>query len=432
MPTTGIPTEVELAFELMPCQAERVAQEPGFTPHACAYFRKWGTYHSFDYVEAGPPKAGTQSATQYVGRAPLVPEMLSGCRKAPILAVGINPNLPGWWANLHASLNPLFDDLRQYAHYFRFRRTAKPELNQQDYTAFGGGPADEPPNSHVTLAVPAGPGGAHTITVHWREQKMYAEYQRLLDDLAAGMHWPANKLVVGEDLAYANMVACPSAKWTTRPDPSDPRLPPMTDAQRDGIVTECFRHRKYFLRQLFQSLPTVILVFSQNTAAAFIGELHGRFSKGDPQPDDSVAALMGKEVLLHFGDLPNGAPIEARVLFAPHPTGNPAEYAQARGKLLQQLLQTVQQGRLALHGDHLARPKGACVFCPMLDIGVCDYAAELQPLASPPQIAAAGVMPVRAEKGVQAAMLTRFVNDLTPDARGWEESDDYSKGPHDA
>ena len=60
MPHTLLPLEVELLYETMPCNAMRVAQEPKTTaPHACAYFRQWGTYHSFDYVIDGPqPKPG--------------------------------------------------------------------------------------------------------------------------------------------------------------------------------------------------------------------------------------------------------------------------------------------------------------------------------------------------------------------------------------
>src|SRR5689334_16037950 len=102
----------------MPCQALRVAQDPG--DPACRYFRSWGTYHAFDDVDPGRPGSPAFARARYVGRAPLVPEMLAGCRKAPILAVGINPNLPGWWPKMRGSLNPWFDDVRQYAYYFRY------------------------------------------------------------------------------------------------------------------------------------------------------------------------------------------------------------------------------------------------------------------------------------------------------------------------
>jgi len=43
MSNERLPTEVELAFEQMPCSALRFAQEPqDRTPHPCGYFRKWG------------------------------------------------------------------------------------------------------------------------------------------------------------------------------------------------------------------------------------------------------------------------------------------------------------------------------------------------------------------------------------------------------
>ena len=113
MGDSRLPTEVELVFEVMPCNALRTAQEPGRAPHPCSYFRRWGSYHSYDYASDGPPpQRGIVHDSVYLGRGPLVPEVLSGCRKAPILAVGINPNLPGWWRWTRSSVNPLFDDYR--------------------------------------------------------------------------------------------------------------------------------------------------------------------------------------------------------------------------------------------------------------------------------------------------------------------------------
>src|SRR5258708_22736261 len=104
-------------------------------------------------------------------------------------------------------------------------------------------------------------------------------YQSLLADLAGAMGWDNHKLIVGEDVSYGYMVACPSAKWITKSDPSDPKMPPMTAAQQKGIVTE-FHHRQYFLRQLFQSLPLVLMIFSQSTTDAFLAEMARRFSAG--------------------------------------------------------------------------------------------------------------------------------------------------------
>ncbi|WP_375744098.1 hypothetical protein NR800_03840 [Corallococcus interemptor] len=43
MSTSNLPIEVELIYELMPCNAMRSAQEPLRPPHPCAYLRQWGS-----------------------------------------------------------------------------------------------------------------------------------------------------------------------------------------------------------------------------------------------------------------------------------------------------------------------------------------------------------------------------------------------------
>jgi hypothetical protein len=424
---TRLPVEVELAYEVMSCQAVRVAQQPGKKPHPCSYFRRWGTYHSYDYTEdMPPPERGIVHKTRYVGRAPLVPELLSGCRKAPIMALGINPNLPGWWEYHRGALNPLFDDYRQYAHYFRYRAHAKLELSDEDYERFGGGPHDKP-DSDFELNVPEDADGDRVIEVRLARQKMYDGYQDLLEALADAMGWTKDKLSVGEDLSYGNMVASPSAKWTTKADPKDPKLPPMTEAERDGIVSECLRKRKYFLRQLFQSLPRVLLIFSQSTANAFNEEMRERFSTGAPEPREALTELMKREVRLRYGDLPDGRSLDARVIYSPHITGNPDEFGPARDRVVEQLVEEAKAGRIAFNAatGHLARPAGACVFCPMLEVGPCDYAGELEPLSDAPQLTAGSpVADLQREKALQAELLAGVVEAAPPVAMAWAETDE--------
>lgn len=431
MPETRLPTEVELVYEVMPCNALRSAQEPTNSPHACSYFRRWGTYHSYDYVvEGAPPERGILQPVRYVGRATVIPEVLSGCRKAPIMALGINPNLPGWWSQKRRWLAPLFDNYKQYAHYFRYRATAKLELSEEDYKLYGGGDHDTPFSDFV-LDVPENADGARVVDAKLQPQKMYETYQSLLDALAERMDWPAGRLVVGEDIAYGNMVATPSAKWTTAPDPNDPLLPPMTTAERDGIVDECFRKRKYFLRQLFQSLPSVLLVFSQSTANAFIAELGERFTVGDPRPREPLGELMERELRIRYGDLPDGTSLEARVIFSPHITGNPADFAAARDRVVEQLIEEAQAGHLNFNEStgHLARPKGSCVFCPMLEIGPCDYVEELEPLSAQPRLTAdSPVAALHEERRMQAA-LTGSLGEAPapPVALAWAATDEQAE-----
>jgi hypothetical protein len=427
MADSQIPTEVELVYEVMPCNALRTAQQPGQVSHPCTYFRRWGTYHSYDYADHGPPpRPGIVQDSVYLGRGPLVPEVLSGCRKAPILAVGINPNLPGWWPQTRSSINPLFDEYRQYAHYFRYRAIAKLQVPEADYRRFGGGPQDTP-FSTFEMQVPVGAQGRRTVAVELQPQTMYEAYQALLDTLADRMGWSPHRLTVGEDLAYGNMVGCLSAKWTTKPSPTDPLLPPMTDAERTGIVTECFRTRRYFLRQLFQTLPPAILIFSQTTANAFNAELQGRFVAGAPERDEPLDRLMQREVRIAYGEPPDGPGLQARVVYAPHVTGDPGQFAAARERVLAQLVEEAQAGRLAFNqaSGHLGRPPGGCVFSPTFDIGPCDYAGELRPLpAAPRPTAAAPGSPSQAEKRQQAAMLAGVVNAAPPVEDAWSATDE--------
>jgi hypothetical protein len=425
MADSRLPTEVELIYEVMPCNAMRTSQEPLGDAHACTYFRKWGTYHSFDYKTAGPPPTpGIEQPITYVGRSSLLPEVLSGCRKAPIVAVGINPNLPGWYGSKRGALNPLFDSYKQYAHYFRYRAVAKLQIPRAKYQALGGGPTDTP-FSRFELDVPEDGDGARVIPAELDPQSMYRGYQGLLNDLAERMAWTGADLTVGEDLAYMNMVACPSARWTTRPIQNDPNLPPMTNAERDGIVSECFRERRYFLRQLFQSLPPVLIVFSQSTANAFINEMSGRFTEGAPQPNERVDDLLDRRITLRYGRLADGTTLEARVIFSPHITGNPDGFDAVRAKVLDQLVAAAQDGLIRLNAANgrLQRGRGACVFCTMLEIGPCDYESELEPL-----VMSGGLLSDKTpgdlleEKRAQLALIDQVPTAAGPVAAAWSES----------
>ena len=431
MDSSRLPIEVELVFEVMPCNALRTAQDAG-PPHPCTYFRSSGRYHSYDYqLEGPPPSPKIEQPIDYLGRATLVPEILTGCRKAPVLAVGINPNLPGWWPARHRWLNPVFDDYRQYAHYFRYRAKDKIELTPEDDRAYGRlGTSD--PFSPVELNVPVDATGQREIHGRLQSQSMYLAYQGLLDDLSKRMGWPESTLEVGEDLAYGNMVACPSARWTTVADPKDPALPPMTVAGRDGIVTECFHKRRYFLRQLFQSLPPVIIILSQATANAFNAELESRFIAGAPKADEPLEQLGAREVRLLYGDLPDGSSLEARVIYSPHATGDARHFAAARARVVDQLVDEARRGNLIRNPatGHLGRGRGACVFCPMLEIGPCDYAAELVPMTPVAQLTAdSPVQELQAEKGAQEALLSRVSLPVVGSA--WGSSDEMEGGFRD-
>lgn len=375
--TTTLPVEVELALQVMPCQAMRRIYDSAAAPHPCAHFAEWGAFHSFDYDQEGPPpQPGISHPSVYAGKRPLAPEILSGCRKAPILAVGINPNLPGWTPSSRNAIHPYFDDYLQYAHYFRWRATNKLRIPRERYRTLLGEGSDGPFDNRPLVAA------GQPIDVEHAPVTMYEGYQSLLDGLAERLGWAGHSLAVGEDIAYANMVACGSARWTTRPVDG---MPVMGEAGARGIVQECFHDRKYFLKQMVQSLPAVVMVFSQTTANAFINAMQGRFTKGDPQPQEPLNSLIQREIRLRFGQAADGQLLDARVVFSPHVSARPEDFEAQREVLVGHLAAEVEAGRLELNPatGHLRRKRGGCLFCEnsLYSIGRCDYRDELAPLA---------------------------------------------------
>ncbi|QCO00105.1 hypothetical protein D3093_33145 (plasmid) [Azospirillum argentinense] len=412
-----LPIEVELVLDVMPCQAMRRSYDSVEQAHPCAHFAEWGVYHSFDYSTAGPPPApGVEQPSVYRGKHPLLPEVLSGCRKAPLLCVGINPNLPGWWATNRSAVNPYFDDYLQYAHYFRYRSTAKLRIRKDQYEAKRGGMPDDP-----TVSRPLVPDGAE-IALESDPVTMYRAYQSLLDGLAEAEGWADHRLQVGEDLSYANMVACPSAKWTEQF--ADGGMPLMGAVRARGIVQECFYTRRHFLRQLFQSLPAAILVFSRTTARHFIRAMGPHFRPaGAPSENEELDSLLGREIRLVYGRLSNGTEIDARVLFMPHASAKPEEFKVALPAVIAGLQEEIAARRLVYRPEtgHLARPRGGCVFCDntLYRIGPCDYAAELFPLetgAVQPLSATGTATDAATERAVQERLLAAFTAPPSEDA----------------
>lgn len=432
MSNSKLPTEVELIYEVMPCSAMRASQEPTTIKHACNYFRKWGAYHSYDYNETGPPpKPGIEQPSDYVGLAHLTPEVLSGCRKSPIFVVGINPNLTGYSASRKNSVYPLFDDYKQFAHYFRYRSADKLEIPKMEFNSYGGDNTEIPPGLHTDLNVPE-VDGRKAISLKLQPVKYYHELQNLLNDLAARMEWTDHRLEVGEDMSYGNMVACPSARWLTSANDQYPESLVMSKTEVKEIVGECFHSRKYFLRQLFQSLPKIIMVVGATTARPFIEELKNYFIEGEPQPEERVKDLLLRKHVIRYGILPDGEELKARVIFSEHITGNPTNYHIVRNQILDQLVEEVKAGNVVLNENsgHLLRPKGACVLCPMLEIGNCDYLNELVPITDHPVLTADSPnFMLYEEKKAQATMMNSQIFTLNEDtATIWaENNDDYQE-----
>jgi len=128
---SGLPLEIDLVYAVRPCGT-------------CSFFwpddpskQPYGPYPAFD-VESNEPKGADPPAgavsfpwLQAITRPECFPEpeVMDGCRKAPIMTIGINPNLtafsPGTsgtsWCYPSFSSDGGTDEWTKYAYYYRYR-----------------------------------------------------------------------------------------------------------------------------------------------------------------------------------------------------------------------------------------------------------------------------------------------------------------------
>jgi hypothetical protein len=98
-----------------------------------------------------------------------------------------------------------------------------------------------------------------------------------------------------------------------------------------------------------------------------------------------------------------------------------------RARVVEQLVEEAQSGGLTYQAStrHLLRAPGACVFCPMLEIGPCDYTDELEPLVDAPHLTAdSAVADLQAEKEAQVAMLDPVLRAAPPVHDAWAGTDE--------
>ncbi len=122
--SNNLPVEVSLASEVKSCRA-------------CAWFwggiPPYGPYPSIDWKESFP-KAIRKKLYQTMGGKPIKwtkalaigdklvePAILRGCRKAPVMTIGINPNLTAYYASPKGArwTYPWFSEIGNYAYYYR-------------------------------------------------------------------------------------------------------------------------------------------------------------------------------------------------------------------------------------------------------------------------------------------------------------------------
>ena len=124
--------------------------------------------------------------------------------------------------------------------------------------------------------------------------------------------------------------------------------------------------------------------------------------------------------------------MEARVIFSPHISGNPQDFAVFRQQVLDHLIAEAQAGGLNFNPltKHLKRSKGACVFCTMLEIGPCgdgqiSYLNELEPITMSGGLTAdAPISDLLEEKKQQNILLENFLLQKKSVQNVWETTDE--------
>jgi len=347
------PDEVRVVWEAMTCRGMRYCYEG--TDHPCHWFFQYGPFHAYDLVaeERWPPVEIGETDSIYVGKRYQIPELLSGCRKAPIMSVGLNPNLRA--VTQPRRIYPYFDDVQQYARHFRYRTTFKHSIEKEYYDGhIVNGTAEFEENQFIPLVK--------------EYVSMYKEYDKILKALQEKMNITDSKLSLGEDVSYYNFVACHSPRWD------------MDKETEKGIIDECYIKRQFFLKQFTQNMPKIVILFGKPVMRSFVANFYDAFDENNiPDPEETYREILSKN---NYTMKIGGERI--RVIFSPHPTGAPYWYREldAQNKIVDALYEEYKNGNLIYDEDikHFKRTKGNCKFCDndIYFIGTCKYKGHFE------------------------------------------------------
>lgn len=360
-----LPVEVQLAWEVMTCRALRNTYDTD--EHACRWFNEhYGPFPSFDWLKSIPNeqlKEGETRSLQAVckGSRYQLPELMSGCRKAPIMTIGINPNLTAFWPGTEGATwaYPYFDDIGQFAHYFRYRSIYQERFSLDfirshvvpgsEIKAIGSGRLSNAIRSkrdeQLTLELIYNDSFSQSLNLN-REYEVFFDKDQTFEAgavIAAKIALPQSEateliqeevgyykrfreifkrfkemagatlqhadLRLGEDVCQADMVACASPGWDSW----------FTDEAQKGIVDECVHKRGWLAQQLLQTQPIVVVFAGLSSYNMF----HQRFKMQiipelDPNGDtfEILEACVKGNYRLKT-ETPNGI-IDARILISPH------------------------------------------------------------------------------------------------------------------
>jgi hypothetical protein len=369
---TAQPDEVTLIGDVKHC-------------NSCKWFwggiPPYGPYPAFDWKDEYPEAIKNHPKPTMSGRPikwtkatscgdQLVePAVLRGCRKAPIMTVGINPNLTAYYASPKGAgwAYPRFKRDSTYAYYYRhatiFQESLTPKFIEEHIqsgteirAAANGWLLDAQRGAdhrwvELTLSY-EGEVDKHYIEMSWKpgeravvlvnrahntdgnpdfragdliagklvtptEQPVEIQangvgyYQRLIPVLErVAEKIGTGALLMGEDVCMHDMVGCASPGWSSAYD-----IPVET------ISRHCVNKHDYVLRQLIQSRPEILIVVSTSSLYLFAKSLEDAGGSFDFEyrNRDVYDLLRETTVRKHFLTLQrDGQTLHTRVMVTPH------------------------------------------------------------------------------------------------------------------
>ncbi len=324
--STELPVEVALVERVKNCTD-------------CQWFwgaiKPYGPFPAYDWkqetfpkaIKNGPPPSDNDKPVlwcevEQVGAHAVEPAILRGCRKAPIMTIGINPNMTAFFAGEKSAswVYPRFSREQTYAYYYRHATVYQESFlldtlkaciiaGTEIFAEDAGTVKIERCNSHRWMHFAFYYQG-HDEPVHveraWKPDERLVVfndgYSNDKDqvfgiskgDLVAAQIQPDNtgkaelfanktgyymrlqpvlqrfsdylndngfdhcQLDMGEDVSMHDMVGCASPGWGTN-----------LDIPRERIADNCVNKNRYMIDQLLQSRPKLVFIVSNSSLAMF-------------------------------------------------------------------------------------------------------------------------------------------------------------------
>jgi hypothetical protein len=376
MDTTAL--EVKLVGEVRGCKT-------------CKWFwgaiPPYGDFPRYDWNEDYPEAVSHQQQTtkrvhqklltgQACGQGQVEPGVMHGCRKAPIMTIGINPNMTSFYASDTGAqwCYPCFSKDARYAFYYRYHNVYQ-ESFSLDLIREGlikGSEIVAEKAGRLVSAVRSsdhrwmlltiqyeGEEGQREVEVAWTDKERFVVLQSSYYSFKAGdiigarigAIYSANAdiyenstgyyqrylyvlesfkelsgltdvpLSICEDVAQHDMIACASPGWSS-----------TYDIPTERITKNCVEDHGYLVSQLIQSRPSVIVIVGGSSLEMF-ARVFRPFLKGfefeyeETMPDGSKQRCMKEtfqllkesteqEKFLHIEV--EGYELKARIMVSPH------------------------------------------------------------------------------------------------------------------